>query len=84
MTNFTTQWIAIRKVLSQNDATLYMIEVVVNDSYSFLEFRVITNWLDLGKPFPGRPSDPSSVVRPITFCVGQFISHAQESSNLYP
>lgn len=48
--------------------------VVVDDPFSSLEFRVLTNWFNYGKVFAGLPSPSSSSLRPIVFCAGQWRS----------
>lgn len=70
--NSTVTWSAVRQVPSDDVTAYYVISVVLTDPYGVFEYRVLTNWNDYGKVFPGLPSPSSAPVRPIAACIGRW------------
>ena len=67
--NSTTNWTVLATVPATTDL-LYVLTVSINSEYDQLQHRVVCNWLDVGKEQPGRPSPPSALLKPATFCIG--------------
>jgi len=78
-----SEWTAEITVPATSDDLLYIVSVNVTSEYDNLQYRIICNWLDFGKTIPGRPSPPSSVVKPATYCICKSCTNSQSVNQSY-